>query len=111
MTSTHRVAQQLTLSYELSMSERLELDSLRKENDLLKKLKAELFAKNKRDKYESDAVLRKQEKQIEKLLLEINALKIIHSGASLNKNKKNESLNSLSVKTNDQNVSWQTTVF
>ena len=81
------ITQQFMLSNELSKSEQLELTTLRNENDRLKKSRAEWVMKTRRDNYESEALLRKQQKQIDKLLLEINALKVIHSEKPLNNNK------------------------
>ena len=74
--NTHSTQNSLTPSFELSINERLQLKTLRQENDILIKLKAELSAQNKRDNYESAAIIRKQVKQIKKLQQEVNALKV-----------------------------------
>ena len=100
MKSTNNYKQQLTQSFELSVAERLELKTLRQENDILKKTRAELAVKNRRDKYEGDAMLRKLQKQIEKLKSETNALKVILSETPLNE----QSLTSLPLRVKQR---WQ----
>ena len=79
---TYKATNFLLKPFEQMISEKLELESLRQENDVLKKLKAELAIKNRRDNYERDVTIRKQEKQIEKLLQEVNALKVVQGRAS-----------------------------
>ncbi len=55
--------------------------------------------------YEKDAIIRKQAKQIEKLQLEVNALKISLSGSSI-KNNSNV-VTPLTFKEKHQNTFWQ----
>lgn len=104
MNLKNNITQQLTSTFELSISEQLELKTLRQENDLLKKKRAELGVKIRRDKYEAEAIQRKHQKHIEKLQLEINALKVIHSGISLN-DKQSET--PLRLKAKQQKAHWQ----
>ena len=56
--------------------------------------------------YEKDALIRKQAKEIEKLQLEVNALKISLSGSSLNKNN-DGNVTPLPMNNDHQNPFWQ----
>ena len=56
--------------------------------------------------YEKDALIRKQAKEIEKLQLEVNALKISLSGSSLNKNN-DSNVTPLPMNNDHQNTFWQ----
>ncbi len=56
--------------------------------------------------YEKDTIIRKQTKQIEKLQLEVNALKISLSGSLLNK-KNNNVATPLPLNSEQQNTFWQ----
>jgi len=97
--NTHSTQNSLTPSFELSINERLQLKTLRQENDILIKLKAELLAQNKRDNYESAAIIRKQVKQIKKLQQEVNALKVAISN--------DKTISRLPTKTLRHKRTWQ----
>ena len=60
----------------LSENKQLELTNLRLENAALKKQIGNLFQKSRGDKYNNNLIISKQNKQIEKLQIEVNALKI-----------------------------------
>lgn len=96
---THNTKANLSPSFELSGSERLQLEALRQENDILRKLKAEFSAKNRRDNYENTATIRKQAKQIEKLQQEINALKVAASGATIETFSNDKTITRLPINT------------
>lgn len=105
--SNHTVMTNPKPSFELSMSERSELTSLRLENNILKKLKATLSIKNKRDNDENTTTIRKQTKQIEKLQQEVNALKVASSRTDSEIAVNNKTLSRLPLKMlRDQSI-WK----
>ena len=61
---------------------------------------------NQQSIYEKDALIRKQTKQIEKLQLEVNALKISLSGLSLDKIN-DDIVTPLPMNSDDKNTFWQ----
>ncbi len=60
-----------------------ELTRLRQENKKLREQQAEIISSNKKRLYEKKALIRKQTKQLEKLQIEVNALKVAASTPSL----------------------------
>ena len=105
--NTHSTNTNLAPSFELSGSERLQLETLQQENSILRKLKAEISIKNQRDSYESTATIRKQAKQIEKLQLEINALKVASSGTTLEIFSNEKTITRLPIKALRHKAVWQ----
>jgi len=105
--NTQRIKNSLTPSFELSVSERLQLNTLHQENDILRKLKAELSAQNRRDNYENAAIIRKQAKHIEKLQQEVNALKVANSGVASETISNDKTIARLPIKTLRYKPTWQ----
>lgn len=75
-TTANSLIGEVVTSHEFPLIGQLELDVLHQENIALKKILGDVSTRSRRENYDNNATIEKQLREIEKLEIEVNALRV-----------------------------------